>query len=328
MAPELPDRDAWFPQPDDFPRPRWDLIASWIRAMTNRKDEADLWQQAADHWLARLRRALGGDYRIAESENFYLVSALDEESRGRLMKFLEKTRASLLKVLGDAVWTTSYGKHVVLRFTDQDDYYAYVAHFYPNGEHPTSGGMCLNQGYAHVAYFEYVSMQNEQRVLVHELTHDLMGSLPLPVWLSEALAMAFEEERGPTMNRELHQSHLACWNEETIQFFWMGGSFHTVEGQAISYSLARVLLDIIHRELQPSPETFRRFVKQACRSDAGDEAARDQLQASMGDIARVFLGPGDWTPKPATWKELASRNRPELMEDEVADGEPDPSDFR
>ena len=241
-----------------------------------------------------------------ESPHFHLVSALEEKARTRMLDFLEQGRARLIRTLGDVAWIKTSGKHVILRFTDTDDYYAYISHFYPDGEHGTSAGIFLRDGYCHIAYPESYTMDQERQTLAHELAHNLVAQLPLPRWLNEALAEAFCADlaggRFAVVDRDLMAQHRAFWNAETIQEFWKGESFQTIEGQPVSYSLAAVLLDIINRELKPSPEAFRRFVKQSDWNNAGEEAAREQLETGLGEIAQVFLGAGDWSPNPEAWK--------------------------
>jgi hypothetical protein len=259
--------------------------------------------------MARLRDSLGGNYTVAESEQFHLVSALDPKARDRMLLFLEEARANLLRTLGDVAHTDGPGKHVVLRFTDTDDYYAYVSYFYPDGEFATSGGMFLGSGYCHIAYPEGYNMDMERETIAHELAHNLLVDLPLPAWLNESLAEAFMADlagrKSAAVDRDLMADHRAYWNAQTIQGFWTGLAFSDVEGQQVSYSLAQVLLDLIHRELHPDPDAFRRFVKQSDWNDAGEAAAREQLGTGLGEIVSVFLGPGDWSPKPATWKTLS-----------------------
>jgi hypothetical protein len=200
----------------------------------------------------------------------------------------------------------------VLRFTETDDYFSYISDFYPDGEHAASGGVFLRDGYAHIAYPETYTMDAERQTIAHELAHNLLANLPLPLWLNEALAEAFKADLAgggfATVDEDLLAEHRGYWNARTIQEFWMGKSFHVVDGQRVSYSLAKVLLDVINRELKPSPEVFRRFVKQSDWADAGEAAACEQLEVSMGEIAEVFLGPGDWTPNPDTWKTMQEKS--------------------
>lgn len=306
MPIEVPNRDEWFPQTDAFPRPDWPAIRGWKRAWVEKEDKEAATRQITRHWLARIRTALGGEYTVAESEHFHFVSALDEKTRTAQLQFFEKARVRLIHTLGDVAWTTGIGKHVILRFTDLDDYYAYISDYYSDGEHAGSGGVFLRRDYAHIVYYEQPNMQGERKTLAHELAHNLVAHLPLPAWLNEALAEAFEADvaggRFAMVDRELHAEHESYWNANTIQDFWMGKSFHTVEGQRVSYNLAQLLLDIINREVRPPSEIFRRFVKQSTWQDAGEAAAFEQFEVGLGEIASVFLGDGDWNPKPATWK--------------------------
>jgi hypothetical protein len=55
------------------------------------------------------------------------------------------------------------------------------------------------------------------------------------------------------------------------------------------------------KHIVPKPEAFRRFVKQAGRRDVTAAAAKQQLGIGLGEIAAVFLGKGEWAPKPAAW---------------------------
>jgi hypothetical protein len=303
----VPNREEWFVPTDGLPRPSWPAIRGWMRAWTAEQDAHDAWMQITRHWLSRLRDALGGRYAVVESEHFHLVSALDEKARQRMLEFLERTRTTMIRTLGDVAWVTKTGKHVVMRFTDVDDYYAYIAHFYADGEHAGTGGVFLPHDYSHIAYPESYTMDQERRTLAHELAHNLLARYPLPAWLNEALAQMFDSglfgQRIAVLDAELVDEHRAFWNAKTIQRLWSGRSFHQVESQKLSYSLAEVLLDVINREVKPPPEVFRRFVKQTSWHDAGQAAAREQLEVSLGEIASVFLGPGDWEPAPETWKE-------------------------
>ena len=124
MSLQVPDRDAWFPRPDVFPRPDWPAIRGWMRAWLGDEEQEDAWPQATRHWLARLQASLGSAYTVVESAHFHLLSALDEKARGRMLDFLEKGRSSLLDTLGDVAWKSTTGKHVVLRFSDLDTYLA------------------------------------------------------------------------------------------------------------------------------------------------------------------------------------------------------------
>jgi hypothetical protein len=137
--------------------------------------------------------------------------------------------------------------------------------------------------------------------LTHELTHNLLRSLPLPVWLNEGLAMLFEQDVAggfrPPVTREGADLHRSYWNAATIQEFWRGDSFSNPEVQELAYGLARILLDFIVTDLQPTPPDFRDFVLHADRKDGGEAAARNFLGVELSDLVSTFLGPGKWAPK-------------------------------
>ena len=69
-----------------------------------------------------------------------------------------------------------------------------------------------------------------------------------------------------------------------------------------SYSLARILLNLIHTELRPKDGNFRRFVLRSDWGDAGAIAAMEHLEIELQDLVATFLGPGDWAPRPLTWR--------------------------
>ena len=59
---------------------------------------------------------------------------------------------------------------------------------------------------------------------------------------------------------------------------------------------------LIRSDVRPQPDTFQRFVLAADWNDAGHAAARDYLGVGLDEIAGIFLGTGEWKPKPETWR--------------------------
>jgi hypothetical protein len=301
MFSTVPDLKAWFPDIEEFPRPDWKAIRAWIGQNVSVDRLDDAWQAITREWLQRICERLGKSYVVAESQSFHLVSELDEAKQIDLLSFLERARARILRQLGDIPLPKSHGKHVVLRFSEDEDYYRYIAYFHPDGEYADSAGNFLTRGYRHIAYPHRDIPGSDRATLVHELTHNLLVSFPLPAWLNEALAMAFERDipgyASPLLTRELAEEHRAYWNPQTIQEFWRGLSFSQVAGQKLSYSLAGILLNLIATELRPPPAQFRDFVLHADRKDAGQSAAQEYLEIDLSDLVATFLGPGEWTPK-------------------------------
>jgi hypothetical protein len=335
MTPSVPSRDDWFEMNHGLPHPRWRQIRAWTRAMVPLDSLQTASHEAVRIWLDRLGGALEGKYSAAESDHFHLLSPLDASGVKGTLQFLESARKTILRVLGDRITPrNTVGKHVVIRFASHDEYYRYVSHFHSDGHRAGSGGMFLRgSGYMHIAHPPTHSAQAVCSVLAHELTHNLLCQLPLPLWLNEALAMSFEQDLSGkgmrTLDGDVVDKHRQYWNAETIQRFWMGRSFSSVKGQKVSYSLAATLIRIIANDIRPAPEEFRRFVLRADWEDAGMEAAREHLGLELEEIAATFLGPGDWRPKPETWKELSAEiEEPEEEDEEIKedwedDEEPD-----
>jgi hypothetical protein len=308
------DLDAFFSERDGFPRPDWAAIREFINKNAAADSIESAWQEITREWLRRVADRLGGKYTVAESACFHLLSELEGRPQKNLLAFLETTRARMVGQLGDDITKKGHGKHVVLRISSEQDFYQYLSFFYPDGEHAGASGVLLRGGYLHIAYYSDGVSNADRAILVHELTHNLLVRLPLPSWLNEALAMAFEvdiTQRGrPPLDRDLAERHRSYWNAETIQEFWSGISFHKVDSQELAYSLAQILLNLIATELRPPQKIFREFVLHAHYKDAGHAAANEYLDLDLGNLVSAFLGPGEWSPKgPSALTTTANRAR-------------------
>ncbi|MBI5684758.1 MAG: hypothetical protein HZC54_06730 [Verrucomicrobia bacterium] len=303
----LPNRDEWFSESGGFPRPDWQAVSDWISANIPESNWFDAWHQASLMWIGRLKDRLKDEYVISESKNFVLLAPKNTEQEKKVTAFLESTLRRVLASLAGMAADEGYGKHVVLVFRTLAEYYAYVAHFYPDcREINMSSGMFLPYGYMH-----FVTTSDGQQqlapVLVHELTHNCLAHLPLPTWLNEGLAMTLENAIAGTaqfeLDRESAGKHRAFWNDETIQEFWSGESFHrTDDGSQLSYHLSQVLMHRICFSESQTSSQFRTFVQHSDYKDAGNAAARQHLNLDLTTIIEDFLGPGHWTPRPELWK--------------------------
>jgi len=301
MVSQVPDFKGWFPEIEGFPRPDGKAIAEWIRQNVSSDRPEVAWQGIIREWLQRMRERLGKAYVVTESQHFHVLSELDAKKQKELLSFLEQTRARIVRQLGDISLAERPGKHVIMRFSDEDDYYRYTSYFDEEGEYAGSGGRFHGGDCAHIAFPHSDVIGADHSILIHELTHDLLESFPHPAWLGEALAMAFQgdgaQTGGPLVTRELADEHRAYWNPQTIQEFWQGISFGDVEGQKLAYNLASILLNLIATELRPPPAQFRDFVLHADRKDAGQSAALEHLDVDLSDLVATFLGPGEWAPQ-------------------------------
>lgn len=292
-----------------FTRVDWDRVQDYLCHRFAEPDVNAGWIEAERQWLHLLKADLGGSYRIRESRKFMLLSDYPPSRKRAALQFCELVWSFLAARLPEIVWTEGDWKTPVLIFSDLDDYYAYVLHFYPDGKFAASSGMCISRGAIHVVGAA-AEGRISQSVLAHELSHAAVAHLPLPNWLNEGIALAVERDAGeahtPLVDGELSARHQAYWNAERIQEFWAGASFYEPgEPNEMSYNLATILTQLA----AVSAEQFSAFVQTAHYSDAGQSAALDQLGRSLEDIAVEFLGPGDWRPNRKAIGEIHRRQR-------------------
>lgn len=303
---------AFFHQ-EGFSRPNWKIISRAIKETIPPESFGDAWSEAATQWVMQVRADLGGKYQVRRSKEFILLSELDAAMGQSILGFAEQTLDSIYEVLKDAAWQWGYGKHVLLLFCDQDDYYQYVAFFSREGVHPASGGCLLRKGYVHIA-MPYGNGRHVRPSLAHELAHNSVVHLPLPLWLNEGLAVRFQRAAGgaqqPMMDSELRDRHLAFWNRNNIQKFWAGVSFDEPgDSNELSYSLAEIMANL----MMTHAGDFCAFLKQAQWGDGGQTAALDCLGMDLGQVMGTFLGEGDWRPYRKTmvecWRAVEDKQR-------------------
>ena len=279
----------------DFSRPNWKAISAYI-ATNHADDRAAAWNDASLAWIEVLRHDLGGVYAVGTYGRFLLLSELEPANADRFVQFAESSGDKIKAILGDAAWNSESGMHVILVFSEEDDYYEYISYFYPEGTHPRSGGVCLHRDYVHIAVNRWLDHASSH-TLVHELAHLFVVHLQLPVWINEAWAMAAEREifsrPAPLLDRDAADDLWEFWTEDRIQEFWAGTSFQ-IAGKSceLSYRLSELLLNSTMRDLP----AFREFLKKADYRDGGQDAALRCLGGSLGDIAGQFLGEGNWRP--------------------------------
>ncbi|MBE5314455.1 MAG: hypothetical protein H4O13_03540 [Xanthomonadales bacterium] len=214
-----------------LPLPDWDRLALQEPADLTDAARHDWWTAAAAHWLLATGRELAGDYRLRSSPDFLLLSSLADRPAQVFLQFCQDVHRWIRRNLGDIASDAGHGKHAVMVFASEDDYYRYISHYYPEeGEFALSSGMFVNAGYGHFAMFEG-GMAQMQPTVAHELTHCLVSHLPIPAWLNEGLATNTEAALFPQLfapsaqlyhPNEMVRKHAAFWNADTIQEFWSG----------------------------------------------------------------------------------------------------------
>lgn len=295
-----------------FTYPRWDLIMDCINAVVPEQKKDLAWIDAERQWLTKMATDLPGNYCCSESKHFLILSEGSSRELKHACKFFEKARLSILKFLPGITSDEGYGKEVVLKFSNEDDYYRYIMHYYDDGTHPMSGGVCITSG----GCLHYAIPNNPddpssyKTTLVHELTHGCVSHLPLPTWLNEALAMRMEQIVCGTqimpLDRFLLEEHREHWNSETIQQFWSGESWELADqGFQLSYSLAQIVWNKIENEMRAPQKMIQSFISKSHFEDTGERACQEVFELSLGDFIEDFLGEGDWSPDENRWKLLA-----------------------
>jgi len=290
-----------FPVVDGFPRPDWYAISEHIRLLPESTWNAE-WESYAKNWLDATLASLPENYKLFESDNFFILSAENKKYVDLLHQFLERALRAILTRLDGIAVDEGFGKHVVLMFHEQETYYRYMSYFHADdGEFILSSGVFLNSGYGHFA-FPFLEMNEAEATSAHELTHACLRHLEIPLWLNEGFAVTIEDEicgsQPLSMETDRLNEHQKFWTANTIQEFWNGQSFNrTDEGSSLSYELARYCL----RSLAHDYEAFSAFANSASYVDGGEGAALEFYDGSLGGLIYQFFGDGDWSPKPDTW---------------------------
>jgi hypothetical protein len=291
-----------------LPVPNWEKIAEQMHHDWEHQQRHHFWTEAACCWLEKMGPLLGEQYRVDESENFLLLSPMPKRSTQLFMKFCETSLRRIKNNLGTLVSDDHEGKYLSIVFSDQDQYYQYISHYYPeDGEYGMSSGMFIQQGYGHFVMCEG-HLSEMEPIIVHELTHCLLAYLPIPAWLNEGIAVNTEYVMFPYLAdpkssmyslKEMVEKHAAFWNEDTIQEFWSGKSFLRIDdGGMLSYDLAKMITSLAAAD----EVAFRTFVAKADAKDAGI-AAEVCLGFPLHYLIEKLFGEGPWRPKPLTWQD-------------------------
>lgn len=280
-------------------KPDWNEIALKISDDLSHAEQQEKWTLECKKWLESIASTFGEDYRIEESNNFFIMSNENDRYIKVFSNFLEKTLSRILIALKGIASDEGFGKHVSLIFQDMDQYYEYVEMFFPDeGEFGLSSGMYINEGYGHFV-FPSQDIDIAEPIAVHELTHACLAHLPIPTWLNEGLAVVMEDILAGNhlfLDQEIIEQHEKYWNRDTIQEFWKGNSFFaTDEGQDLSYHLAHILV----RNMSKDFDAFQRFVNNASYEDGGETACIEHIGCSLQHFVEAFLGENNWAPEKA-----------------------------
>jgi hypothetical protein len=304
----------------------WRAAHAWIDSIAGDAAQQLATEQAQRAWLLHLRDAFGDHFRLHETGQAWVLSSLENRVVQATADYVARTRERVARVLGQLAGLAAQQRSVVLVMDNDEDYYAYVACYYPDppaeGEvFAFSGGMFVHAGCPHFLV-KRADLTAIEPVIAHEMTHSALAHLRLPTWLDEGLAVNTEHRLTGTPRliytpHELQRMHERFWGEGQVQQFWSGRSFHRPDdGNLLSYELARILVQQLSRDW-PS---FERFVLAVSQDDAGARAAREVLGIELGaTVAALMQKPQaiGWSPEAVRW-EGPARTGP--ADDEVEAG--------
>ena len=268
----------------------------WVNAKIPRSSWDAAYRRAAREWVRQLCQDLGGNYRGYESDKFFLMCAEGRSVSQALLDYAEESQAAISEQIGKLSEREVFGKQLLLVFSDDDDYYPYISHFYPDGTHNLSLGVFITAGgYGHIA-MPFTFVFAAEAIVTHELVHNALFHLRVPLWLNEGLAQRIEQSLGNRsfkLDPDLVDRHREFWDAEKIQGFWAGTSFDKPgDSTQLSYSLGEILVELLAEDYA----AFLEFVGEADWRDGGQDAAVRMLEMDLGEVVGGFLGPGVWRP--------------------------------
>ncbi len=284
-----------------FPVMDWSAADEWLASIPDEASRRIAREDCQRAWLLHLRDALGPHFSLHESERAFVLSSLEPAVVEATARYVATARSRVSRVLGALAKFPEGQKSIVVVFDHEEDYYHYVAGYYPgDGEFAFSSGMFIDAGCPHFVV-RRGDLNAVEPVIAHELAHGALAHLRLPLWLDEGLAVNTEHKvavasRPAQTPAQLHAMHLRFWGDEEIQQFWTGESFRRADdGNQLSYDLARIMVEQMARSWAP----FEAFVQNASREDAGAAAAREHLDVRLGAFVCALMGrePADaWEP--------------------------------
>lgn len=292
---ELPDLTLDYESENGFSYPDWEKVWQQVETSIPRTAWDAVYRRAAREWISQLCLDLGGVYRAYESARFLLMCAEGQHLSETLLQYAEAAQSAIANQIGAIQMREVFGKQVLLVFSEDDDYYSYISRFFPEGTHNLSSGVFITGGYGHIAIpFRFAFAA--KAVIQHELVHNNLFHLPIPLWLNEGLAQRIERRignRGFVVDGDMIDRHREFWNDTRIQEFWAGTSFDQPgDGTELSYSIGEILVELLAEDYP----AFLDFAGEADWRDAGQDAAVRILDKDLGAVLEGFLGPGNWRP--------------------------------
>lgn len=107
----IPCLEKYIKYPDQFPRPNWTLITKNIERQIEQSHWDEACYEVSRIWLQKTAHVLGEDYRIHESQNFFLLTDETPWYAEVFLKFLEQALKNIMSSLPGIAQGIPYGKH-------------------------------------------------------------------------------------------------------------------------------------------------------------------------------------------------------------------------
>lgn len=221
------------------------------------------------------------------------LSALPESRVRSISTFISKVEKSLSNEFSALEQPEAYGKSVLLILSDSEEYYQYIGKLeQEDGYFPMSSATFVDGNCPHFVTHEG-EIASIKPIIVHELTHDFLSDLNLPVWLGEGIAAYMECRFAPGYGLELRdaRAHLKYWAADTHSF-WDGTSF---SGNSAEAAAAEVLAVLLVQYMVRSEMDFVEFLRR-CKGLDGHQVkavAADCLSLSLDDMVNVLVNSVD-----------------------------------
>jgi hypothetical protein len=291
---------------DGIPHPDWDVVESWVERHVDSASARDVWNSAIEQWLNELGRSLGKKFAVHESSRIFFLTDASPKAASLILDRAELFRRELLVRLDGLANFDFPGKIVLIAARWKEDYLRYVSSLGFAGDHESSAGMQIRDGYQRIA-MHGDSGENLDSTTAHEMTHLALHGRSMPQWIEEGLAQMIEHDLSGRneliVDGKMANRHKRYWREFGIDPFWYGEGFSTAgQIQTLSYELAEILMRILFEDHRPRwfgwdssrVKKLIQFLNEARVEDCGEAASRTHLQKGLQEIAGVFLGPGPW----------------------------------
>ncbi len=253
------DADKYIIKENGVPYLNWKRINADIKKHPERRTEP-YYTSLIKHWLSLLPDAFEKPFYLFESKDVLFNTYFEPSVGKERFQIICHIRTKLIEAFGDIVPKDYVGKNLILEFPTQDDYYRYIAHFYPAKKgkratvYPASAGVTLHEGYMQIA-LSHQAKTSLSSIVSHELTHVFLAHYHLPVWLNEGLATnaqsmfgssSYLYYLGQSSSLSPYEQPMAKWTKKDFNDFLSGRMYRRYKFQHLFYETA---FEVVHNIL-------------------------------------------------------------------------------